>query len=252
MKLHFTASEHSDAITRLAELTNRYGNVPIEEADIMVVLGGDGKMLHALRTSIAFNIPVFGMNCGRLGFLMNDYSDADLITRLEQAVFAPLHPLQMQAIDSDSRTHEALAINEVSLLRQTHSAAHTRIWVNEKCELEQLVCDGVMVATPAGSTAYNLSAHGPIIPVGTELLALTPISAFRPRRWRGALLPSDSKVRFEILDPNFRSQSVSADGNEIRDVVEVSVSQAQETTIKLLYDKGASLSDRSITEQFMS
>lgn len=252
MKLHFTASEHSDAITRLAELTNRYGNVPIEEADIMVVLGGDGKMLHALRTSIAFNIPVFGMNCGRLGFLMNDYSDADLITRLEQAVFAPLHPLQMQAIDSDGRTHEALAINEVSLLRQTHSAAHTRIWVNEKCELEQLVCDGVMVATPAGSTAYNLSAHGPIIPVGTELLALTPISAFRPRRWRGALLPSDSKVRFEILDPNFRSQSVSADGNEIRDVVEVSVSQAQETTIKLLYDKGASLSDRSITEQFMS
>ena len=252
MKLHFTASDHSDAITRLAELTNRYGNVPIEDADIMVVLGGDGKMLHALRTSIAFNIPVFGMNCGRLGFLMNDYSDSDLITRLEQAVFAPLHPLQMQTVDSKGKIHEALAINEVSLLRQTHSAAHTRIWVNEKCELEQLVCDGVMVATPAGSTAYNLSAHGPIIPVGTELLALTPISAFRPRRWRGALLPSDSKVRFEILDPNFRSQSVSADGNEIRDVVEVTIAQAHETTIKLLYDKGASLSDRSITEQFVS
>ena len=252
MKLHFTASDHSDAITRLAELTNRYGNVPIEDADIMVVLGGDGKMLHALRTSIAFNIPVFGMNCGRLGFLMNDYSDADLIKRLEQAVFAPLHPLEMKAIDSEGKTHQALAINEVSLLRQTHSAAHTRIWVNEKCELEQLVCDGIMVATPAGSTAYNLSAHGPIIPVGTELLALTPISAFRPRRWRGALLPSDSKVRFEILDPDFRSQSVSADGNEIRDVVEVTIAQSHETTIKLLYDKGASLSDRSITEQFVS
>lgn len=252
MKLHFTASDHVDAQTRLSELTQKYGNAPLEEAEIMVVLGGDGKMLHALRTSIAHDIPVFGLNCGRLGFLMNDYKETDLITRLEQAVYAPLHPLQMEAIDTDGKAHQALAINEVSLLRQTHSAAHTRIWVNEKCEMEELVCDGVMVATPAGSTAYNLSAHGPIIPVGTELLALTPISAFRPRRWRGALLPANSTVRFDIIDPDFRSQSVSADGNEIRDVVKVTISQAQDTTIKLLYDKGASLADRSITEQFMS
>lgn len=251
MKLHFTASSHQDAKDRFAELTATYGNVPLDEADIMVVLGGDGKMLHALRESIAFDIPVFGINCGRLGFLMNDYKDVDLIERLETAVYAPLHPLEMQATDNSGTLHKALAINEVSLLRQTHSAAHTRIWVNDKCEMDQLVCDGVMVATPAGSTAYNLSAHGPIIPVGTDLLALTPISAFRPRRWRGALLPANSKVRFEILNAEFRSQSVSADGIEIRDVAEVIVSQAEQTSIKLLYDKGASLADRSIAEQFI-
>lgn len=252
MNLHFTASSHQDAQTRLTELIAQYGNVPLNEADIMVVLGGDGKMLHALRESIEFDIPVFGLNCGRLGFLMNDYKQTNLIERLEKAVYAPLRPLEMTAIDKDRQTHKALAINEVSLLRQTHSAAHTRIWVNGKCEMEQLVCDGVMVATPAGSTAYNLSAHGPIIPVGTELLALTPISAFRPRRWRGALLPANSQVKFEILDAEFRSQSVSADGIEIRDVTEVTISQAEKVTIKLLYDPGASLSDRSIAEQFVS
>lgn len=252
MKLHFTASSHKDALTRLKALTAQYGNVPLAEADIMVVLGGDGKMLHALRDSIAFDIPVFGLNCGRLGFLMNDYKDTDLHERLAAAVSAPMHPLEMRAIDKNGETHEALAINEVSLLRQTHSAAHTRIWVNDKCEMDQLVCDGIMVATPAGSTAYNLSAHGPIIPVGTELLALTPISAFRPRRWRGALLPANSKVKFEILEPEFRSQSVSADGNEIRDVTEVSIMQAQHVTMTLLYDQGSSLSDRSIAEQFIS
>ena len=253
MKLHFTASDHEDAKTRLKTLQARYGQATLADADMMVVLGGDGKMLHALRESIAYDIPVFGLNCGRIGFLMNEYGDdTQLMDRLEQAVHAPLHPLEMQAIDAEGRSHHALAINEVSLLRQTHSAAHCRIWVNDKCEMEQLVCDGIMVATPAGSTAYNLSAHGPIIPIGTELLALTPISAFRPRRWRGALLPATSKVRIEILDADFRPQSVSADGTEIRDVQEVHIAQAAHISMKLLYDPGASLADRSIREQFMS
>lgn len=252
MKLHFTASEHKDAIIRLAELTKRYGNVSLEKADIMVVLGGDGKMLHALRDAISYDIPVFGLNCGRLGFLMNEYQDTDLIKRLDQAIFARLHPLEMRASDKNGTQHKALAINEISLLRQTHSAAHTRIWVNDKCEMDQLVCDGVMIATPVGSTAYNLSAHGPIIPMGSDLLALTPISAFRPRRWRGALLPAASDVRFEVLDAPYRSQSVSADGIEIRDVTEVSITQAEHITIKLFYDPGASLADRSIREQFLN
>lgn len=253
MKLHFTASDHDDAKSRLQTLQARYGQADLAEADMMVVLGGDGKMLHALRESITYDIPVFGLNCGRIGFLMNDYGDDNnLMTRLEQAVYAPIHPLEMHAIDCDGNSHHALAINEVSLLRQTHSAAHSRIWVNDKCEMDQLVCDGIMVATPAGSTAYNLSAHGPIIPIGTDLLALTPISAFRPRRWRGALLPATSQVKIEILDADFRPQSVSADGTEIRHAKEVHISQAAHITIKLLYDPGASLADRSIREQFMS
>jgi NAD+ kinase len=181
---------------------------------------------------------------------MNDYASTDLGDRVSAAIEAHLHPLSLIATDCDGVRHEALAINEVSLLRQTHNAAHSSIFVNDIEQMEMLVCDGVMIATPAGSTAYNLSAHGPILPIGADLLALTPISAFRPRRWRGALLPADSKVRIEVRDPDFRPQSVTADNIEFRNIATVTITQASDITITLLHDKARSLSDRIISEQF--
>lgn len=257
MKLHFVASGHEQSAHRFASLTARYGQTDIDAADIIVVLGGDGQMLHMMRESISYEKPLFGLNCGHVGFLMNDYADADnkntdLIHRIEQAEQAILHPLALEARQRDGSTHNALAINEVSLLRQTHNAAHCAITVNGRREMEMLVCDGVLLATPQGSTAYNLSAHGPILPVGAELLALTPISAFRPRRWRGALLPAASQVKIEVLDPDFRPQSVTADNIEFRDITEVNIHQKSEIAIPLLYDPGHGLSERIISEQFAS
>jgi NAD+ kinase len=190
------------------------------------------------------------MNCGRVGFLMNDFSDADLLERIKTAETAPLHPLRLQATDISGVTHSAIAINEVSLLRQTHNAAHCAIYINDVLEMDMLVCDGVLVATPAGSTAYNLSAHGPILPIGADLLALTPISPFRPRRWRGALLPAGSKVRFEVLEADFRPQSVTADNIEFRDITSALITQDDSITIPLLHDEGHGLSKRIISEQF--
>ena len=252
MKLHFSASEHDEAKSCLAKLTQKYGQVGIEEATHIVALGGDGHMLHVLQDTLSFGLPVFGMNCGRLGFLMNEYGDTNLIDRIAAAEAAPLHPLRMSAHARDGNVHEALAINEVSLLRQTHNAAHLAIAVNGKQQMDCLVCDGILVATPAGSTAYNLSAHGPIIPLGGGLMALTPISAFRPRRWRGALLSDHSKVVLDVLENNFRPVSASADSAEIRHVTRVSVEQANDITLNLLYDPGFSLSDRATQEQFQS
>ena len=252
MKLHFTASDHNEAKFRLEQLTKQHGQVEIEDATHIVALGGDGHMLHVLRDTLSFGLPVFGMNCGRLGFLMNEYSDKNLTDRIKTAETAPLHPLRMRATAKDGDVHEALAINEVSLLRQTHNAAHLAIAVNGKQQMECLVCDGILVATPAGSTAYNLSAHGPIIPLGGGLMALTPISAFRPRRWRGALLSDHSKVVLDVLEHNFRPVSASADSLEIRHVTRVTVEQASDITINLLYDPGFSLSDRATQEQFES
>ena len=252
MKLHFSASEHIEAKLRFAQLTTQYGQAEIQDATHIVALGGDGHMLHVLQDTLSFGLPVFGMNCGRLGFLMNHYADIGLPGRLAAAETVPLHPLRMTATAKDGSTHEALAINEVSLLRQTHNAAHLAISVSGKQQMECLVCDGILVATPAGSSAYNLSAHGPIIPLGGGLMALTPISAFRPRRWRGALLSDHSKVVLDILEHDFRPVSASADGAEVRYVTRVAVEQASDITLKLLYDHGFSLSERATQEQFLS
>ncbi|MGB0234738.1 MAG: NAD kinase [Candidatus Puniceispirillaceae bacterium] len=250
MKLHFVASTHADSISRLKSLTSRYGQHPIAEADVIVVLGGDGHMLHTMRESIAHGKPLFGMNGGRVGFLMNAFSDDDLLERINTAETAHLHPLRLLATDVEGKTHSAIAINEVSLLRQTHNAAHCAIYVNDVLEMDMLVCDGVLLATPAGSTAYNLSAHGPIIPIGADLLALTPISPFRPRRWRGALLPAGSIVRFEVLDAEFRPQSITADNIEFRNIQSAHITQDDSITIPLLHDMGHGLSRRIISEQF--
>ena len=252
MKLHFSASKHDEAKLRLEQMTKRYGQAKIQDATHIVALGGDGHMLHVLQDTLSFGLPVFGMNCGRLGFLMNHYAGDDLLNRIAAAETAPLHPLRMNATDKDGYTHESLAINEVSLLRQTHNAAHLAITVNNKQQMKCLVCDGILVATPAGSTAYNLSAHGPIIPLGGGLMALTPISAFRPRRWRGALLSDNSKVTLDVLEPKFRPVSASADSAEIRHAQRVTVEQAKDITLNLLYDPGFSLSERATQEQFLS
>ena len=252
MNIHFSASEHDEAKSRLEQLTDRYGQTDLPNATHIVALGGDGHMLHVLQDTLSFNLPVFGLNCGRLGFLMNLFNDDDLLERIHAAEIVPLHPLRMIATDRDNAVDTNLAINEVSLLRQTHNAAHIGISIDNKRQMDCLVCDGVLVATPAGSTAYNLSAHGPVVPLGGGLLALTPISAFRPRRWRGALLSDTSKVTLDILEAEFRPVSASADSAEVRYVKSVQIEQASEITLNLLYDPGFSLSDRAIHEQFLS
>ena len=250
MKIHFSASTHELAQERLAALTARYGQTDIDRADCVVALGGDGHMLHVLHETLSNDMPVFGMNCGRLGFLMNHYASDELVERIEGAETAPIHPLRMTARGADGAVHSALAINEVSMLRQTHNAAHIRVEVDGKHQVEELVCDGILLATPVGSTAYNLSAHGPVVPLGAGLLALTPISPFRPRRWRGALLGAGSTVRLTVLEDDFRPVSASADSTEYRHVTEVEIAQANDITLRLLYDPGHSLSERAIAEQF--
>lgn len=251
MKIHFNASNHDLACTRLQQLVDLYGQNALDDATHIVALGGDGHMLNVLHNTMSSGLPVFGMNCGHLGFLMNHYASAELPERIAAAEGAPIHPLRMIATDKDDKTYEALAINEVSLLRQTHNAAHINISVDGKNKLEQLICDGVLLATPVGSTAYNLSAHGPVIPLGTELMALTPISPFRPRRWRGALLPETSSVELTNLEPGFRPLSVSADSAEFRNIKSASIAQARDITLNLLYDPGFTLTERAIQEQFL-
>lgn len=250
MKFHFTASTHQQAQERYNSLTARYGQHDLSDCDVIIVLGGDGQMLNALRQNLPFGHDIYGMNCGRVGFLMNDYQEDDLEERIEQATKARMRPLSMTAVDITGNTHEALAFNEVSLLRQTHAAAHIDIAVNGQIEMEELICDGVILATPQGSTAYNLSAHGPILPIRSNMLALTPISAFRPRRWRGALLPDTAKVTFKVKSPDFRSQSISADNIEYRDIVSASIKQSRKHDVRVLHDPHNSMSHRIIKEQF--
>ncbi|MCH1482634.1 MAG: NAD kinase [Alphaproteobacteria bacterium] len=250
MKLHFSASSHDGAIERRARLVERYGQHEIADADCIVALGGDGHMLHVLHETVAHDKPVFGLNCGRLGFLMNHYASEELIERIRDAETAPIHPLRMHAETTDGTQHSALAINEVSLIRQTHNAAHIRVEVDGKHQVDELVCDGILLATPVGSTAYNLSAYGPVVPLGAGLMALTPISPFRPRRWRGALLNESAQVNLEVLEPQFRPVAASADSAEHRHIKTISIAQAQDITLRLLYDQGYSLADRAIAEQF--
>ncbi|AIL12393.1 inorganic polyphosphate kinase [Candidatus Paracaedimonas acanthamoebae] len=250
MKIAFVASSHPEAQKSLITLKERYAFVPVEQADIIIALGGDGFMLHVLQSTINCNVSVFGMNFGSVGFLMNNYSPQNLEDRLKKAKTIQLHPLHMRVITMQNASYEALAINEVSLLRQTYQAAKLRIFIDGIERLSEMVCDGVLVATPAGSTAYNLSAHGPIIPLSAKLLALTPISPFRPRRWRGALLPHTTKVRFEILEPQKRPVSAVADSTEIRDAQWVEIYEDSSKNFTLLFDENHGFEERVIQEQF--
>lgn len=249
-RIAFAASDRPEAQDALKELTGRYGQVPEDQAQVIVALGGDGFMLETLHRNMGAPRPIYGMNRGSVGFLMNEYSADGLLDRINAAERAVIHPLSMIAVDMRRRQHRALAINEVSLLRQTRQTAKLRISVDGRVRLNELSCDGALVATPAGSTAYNLSAHGPIIPLDAKVLALTPISAFRPRRWRGALLPHAARVSFEILEADKRPVSAVADNFEVRDVLEVHVAENRDISLVMLFDAGRSLEERVLAEQF--
>jgi NAD+ kinase len=249
-RIAFVASDSTEAQAALKRLVRSYGSVPPAEAEAIVALGGDGLMLQTLHTFMNARIPIYGMNRGSVGFLMNEFGEDDLRGRLSRAEVTCIHPLAMQAVDVDGAVHEDLAINEVSLFRQTHQAAKLRISIDDKVRLEELICDGVLVATPAGSTAYNLSAYGPILPIDAPLLALTPISPFRPRRWRGALLPESAKITVEILEPTKRPVSAVADHAETRSVARVSVQEAHAIDLFMMFDPGHNLDERILSEQF--
>ncbi len=251
-KIAFVASPAPEAQKALEELRARYPSCDPEEADVIVALGGDGLMLETLHRHINRRVPIYGMNCGTVGFLMNEYNVEALKERLENAKPTVVHPLEMVATDVSGAETSALAINEVSLLRATRQAAKIRISVDGVVRVPELICDGVLVATAVGSSAYNLSAHGPILPLDADILALTPISAFRPRRWRGAILPSEARIRFEILDHQKRAVNAVADYTEVRDVVDVRVEERPEIDLTLLFDPGHSLEERILAEQFAS
>jgi len=246
----FLASDADEAQAALRDLRHRYGHVEAASADAIVALGGDGFMLSTLHETMNMPAPVYGMNRGTVGFLMNDYDPENLPQRLTKARRAIINPLRMVAHDKDGGITEALAINEVALLRQTRQAAKIRILLDGEERMPELICDGVLVATPAGSTAYNLSAHGPILPIRARLMALTPISVFRPRRWRGAILPWEARVTFEILECDKRPVSATADQVEIRDVRKVEVAAEPDIEMNLLYDPGHGLEERLLREQF--
>ncbi len=249
-RIAFVAAQTKVAEESRERLVAAYGNVAAEEAQVIVALGGDGHLLETLHSVAGCDTPVYGMNCGSVGFMMNAYNEEDLPRRLAETQAALLHPLRMRAQTQSGATEEAVALNEVSLLRQLRQAAKIRISMDGRVRLEALICDGVLVSTPAGSTAYNLSAHGPIIPLSANLLPLTPISAFRPRRWRGALLPSSAHVLFEVLEADKRPVAAVADAFEVRDVVSVSVCEDRSLQWTVLFDPDTALSERIITEQF--
>ncbi|MCW5722874.1 MAG: NAD kinase [Devosia sp.] len=250
MRLAFLASATPKAEAARAALVARYGDLPPESADAIVALGGDGLMLQTLHRVMKIGTPVYGMNFGSVGFMMNDFSEDDLSARLRAAQRTSIYPLSMDAIDASGRRQTALALNEVSLFRSTHQAAKVQISVDGEVRLEELICDGVLLATPAGSTAYNLSAHGPILPIEAQLLALTPISPFRPRRWRGAILSNRAVVKFTMREAEKRPVSAVADNVEIQNVREVTVREDRTHGVTLLFDPGTSLEERVLSEQF--
>ncbi|MES2668054.1 MAG: NAD kinase [Pseudomonadota bacterium] len=251
-RIRFTASRAAAAVEAFATLTATYGQAEARAADVIVALGGDGFMLETLHAAKARDLPVYGMNCGTIGFLMNAYAVDDLPARLAAAEEAVINPLSMHATNAKGRVTQALAINEVSLLRQGAQAARLKVFIDGRERLEELVCDGALVATPAGSTAYNYSAHGPILPIGSDVLTLTAMAAFRPRRWRGALLPNTSVVRFEVQDPGKRPVMADADSrSSVRDVVSVEIRSQPDVRHRLLFDPGHGLEERLIGEQFV-
>ncbi len=250
MRIHFHAPERPRPQAALKELSERYGQHKLDNADVIVVLGGDGSMLHSLHDFTNIDLPIYGLNLGTLGFLLNEYKNKDLVERIENAKEYKIHPLRMEAIDVEGKTYSNIAYNEVSLLRQTHSSAKIMIFVNNEVRMPLLVCDGIMLSTPVGSTAYNSSADGPIVPLSANVLPLTPISAFRPRRWPGALLPNTSTVSFEIIRPDERPVSASADMSEIRNISKVTISKADNLFATLLFDPDSHLEERIYQEQF--
>ena len=249
-RIHFRASDAPDAQAALAALTGRYGQQPPTAAQVVVALGGDGFMLHTLHDTMHLGLPVYGMNRGTVGFLMNDYAEEGLSERLARAERYVIHPLKMSATTVHGLTTEALAINEVSLIRSTYQASRLRVSVDGRERMPMLIADGLIVATPAGSTAYNLSAHGPILPIEAEMMALTPLAAFRPRRWRGAILPRTARVEIEVLDSAKRPVLAVADSTEVRQVARVEVGFHSAVEIALLFDDGHGLRERLLREQF--
>lgn len=250
-KLAFRANRTPIAEAAQSALVERYGSEPEGTADVIIALGGDGFMLETLHGTMHLDTPVYGMNCGTIGFLMNEYSADDLLERVAAAQEEIVHPLAMRATRRNGSVHEALAINEVSLLREGPQAAKLRITVDGKVRMDELVCDGALVCTPAGSTAYNYSAHGPILPIGSDVLGLTAMAAFRPRRWRGALLPNTAVVRFDVVDADKRPVMADADGKSVRDVLTVEIRSEPKVRHRLLFDPGHGLEERLIREQFV-
>lgn len=249
--ISFLASDTPLAQEAKVALEARYGSFAPVDADVIVALGGDGFMLSTLHGTRALPAPVYGMNRGTVGFLMNAYAEEGLIERLEAAEEEVINPLHMRAECVDGSEVDALAINEVSLLRAGPQAAKLRIFVDGKLRMDELVCDGALISTPAGSTAYNYSAHGPILPIGSDVLALTAMAAFRPRRWRGALLPKTAEVTFEVLDPDKRPVMAEADARAVRDVVRVDIRSEPSIAHRVLFDPGHGLEERLIREQFV-
>ena len=251
MKIAIVASNAKDAQESFEALNLQYHNHPVDQADVIVALGGDGFMLQVLHDTQRLPIPVYGMNRGTVGFLMNEYSPDRLAERLAEAEEALINPLLMKATRMEGTIHEALAINEVSMLRAGPQAAKLQISVDGRVRLPELVCDGALLSTPAGSTAYNYSAHGPILPIGSEVLALTAVAAFRPRRWRGALLPKEAHVEIDVLDPEKRPVHADADSRSVSDVVKVSIRSEPNVVHRILFDPGHGLEERLLREQFV-
>jgi NAD+ kinase len=249
-KIAFLASETPVAQEAAARLAKAFGGAPVETADVVVALGGDGHMLQTMHRMVSTGIPVYGMHRGTVGFLMNDFTETGLLEKLDAAELTTVRPLRMTAVTADGKSHSAIAFNEVSVLRQRHQAAKIAIAIDGKPRLEELICDGLLVATPVGSTAYNLSAHGPILPVGSPLLALTPISAFRPRRWRGAIVPHSAKIVLTIIEAEKRPVAAVADQLEVRNVTSVEIAEDTTQAVKMLFDPGHSLAERVLNEQF--
>ncbi len=249
-RIAFLASEAPEARKALAKLVKLHGNADPTSADVVVALGGDGLMLQALHRFMQAGLPIYGMNRGSVGFLMNDFADKNLPERLAAAELTSIRPLKMVATTHDGKHHQGLAFNEVSLLRQRSQAAKLKISIDSQTRLDELICDGLLLSTPVGSTAYNLSAHGPILPIGSPLLALTPISAFRPRRWRGAILPHNAKVKITVLEHEKRPVAAVADHIEVRNVASVEIAEDKKRSVKMLFDPGHSLAERVLNEQF--
>lgn len=249
-RIAFLASEAPEARRALARLAKLYGNADLDQAEVVVALGGDGLMLQTMHQVMPLGLPIYGMNRGSVGFLMNDFSEKNLVERLSAAEETTVRPLKMTAVDLAGKKHQAIAFNEVSLLRQRYQGAKLKITVDDQSRLDELICDGILVATPVGSTAYNLSAHGPILPIGSALLALTPISAFRPRRWRGAILPHNAKVTLTVLESEKRPVAAVADHLEVRNVATVEIAEDKKRSVKMMFDPGHSLAERVLNEQF--